>query len=95
MLLWNTIGGGVLIGWNLVTGIIIFVALERMGVLRVHSDDEIQGLDLVKHNERAYGFGTGTSPKASALQRSHTVLNVAALANNKVEALAYPMNVSA
>ena len=61
-LLWNSIGGCVLIGWHLVTGIILFVTLDRMGVLRVRRETEIQGLDLIKHKEPAYGFGNGTTP---------------------------------
>lgn len=93
MLLWNAIGGGVLIGWHVVMGIILFVALDRMGVLRVAADAEMQGLDVVKHKEKAYGFGSGTSP-VNILPPMNTVMNVASLGNNKVDALNFPMNVN-
>ena len=49
---------GVIIGYNLVTAVIHFYLLDMMGLLRVPVQAEIQGLDIIKHNEPAYGFGT-------------------------------------
>ena len=60
--MWNAIGGGVLIGWHLLTGSILFIGLSKGGFLRVRAEAEIQGLDVSKHKEKAYGFGRGTTP---------------------------------
>ena len=95
MLLWNTIGGGVLIGYHLFTGITLFMAFDRMGILRVARNTEIIGLDLIKHKEKAYGFGKGTSPLALPPMNAPRVLNVGSFTNNQVEAVTYPMNVTA
>ena len=59
-LLWNFIGGCVLAGYSLVTATILFWTLDRMGVLRVNVNAEVRGLDVLKHNEPAYGFGMYT-----------------------------------
>ena len=56
-LLWNLIGGAVLAGYSLVTATILFWTLDRMGVLRVNVNAEVRGLDILKHNEPAYGYG--------------------------------------
>ena len=56
-LLWNLIGGCVLSGYSLVMATIIFWTLDRLGVLRVNVNAEVRGLDVLKHNEPAYGFG--------------------------------------
>ena len=91
MLMWNCIGGGVLIAYNLVAATIHFGILDRMGVLRVSADAELRGLDVLKHNEKSYGFGTGLTPRATPppsflpSNAAHNVLRVAALApTNKI-----------
>lgn len=56
-LLWNLTGGAVLAGYSLVTATILFWTLDRMGVLRVNVNAEVRGLDILKHNEPAYGYG--------------------------------------
>lgn len=97
MLLWNCIGGVVLIAWNTALAIIQFVTLDRLGILRVTSENEIQGLDVVKHKEKAYGFGRGTTPLTSTYPRSkssHNVMTVSSFTDNKVDATNYPPNVN-
>ena len=91
MLMWNCIGGGVLIAYNLIAATIHFGILDRMGVLRVSADAELRGLDVLKHNEKSYGFGTGLTPRATPppsflpSNAAHNVLRVAALApTNKI-----------
>ena len=92
-LMWNAIGGGVLIGWHLFTGIVLFMGLSRMGLLRVKPQAEIQGLDLSKHKEIAYGFGRGTTPlpnfELKFANKTNTV-NVATIENSKVVPLHAP-----
>ena len=56
-LLWNVIGGFVLAGYSVVTASLLFWTLDRMGVLRVNVNAEVRGLDILKHNEPAYGYG--------------------------------------
>ena len=89
MLLWNCIGGGVLVAWNLIAATIHFMTLDRLGVLRVTADDEIVGLDVPKHHEPAYGFGTGRTTPPSFLHSNpnHNVMTVSILPNNKVDPL--------
>ena len=104
-LLWNAIGGGVLIAWHLVTAVILFVAFDKMGFLRVTPDAEYKGLDLVKHKEKAYGFGRGTTPLPqfpvpSLNKGNNENLNPmdprvpgfqnVMIGNNKVQAIGYP-----
>ena len=91
MLLWNCIGAGVLIAWNLVAASIHFIILDRLGVLRVTADAEIRGLDVLKHNEKAYGFGTGLTPRITPPPSwlppsnfSQNLLTVAALNSSKI-----------
>ena len=61
---------GVIIGYNLVTAVIHFYLLDMMGLLRVPVQAEIQGLDIIKHNEPAYGFGTdGLATDAEMIMR--------------------------
>ena len=90
MLMWNCIGGAVLIAWNLIMSIIHFMILDRLGVLRVSPADEIQGLDVIKHNEKSYGFGTGRAtsmipnPYNEPDPPTH-LLTVSTLLKNKVE----------
>ena len=57
MLLWNVIGGLVLIAYSGVTATVHFWTLDRLGVLRVPVQAEISGLDILKHNEQAYSYG--------------------------------------
>ena len=57
-LLWNVIGGLVLTAYSFVTAAIHFWTLDRLGVLRVAVNAELEGLDVIKHNEPAYGYGT-------------------------------------
>ena len=90
MLLWNCIGGAVLIAWHTAFAVVQFVTLDRLGILRVTSEDEIQGLDVVKHKEKAYGFGRGTSPLTSAYppsKNNRNVMTVAYFSDNKVDAM--------
>ena len=99
-LLWNAIGGGVLIAWHLIIAIIMFVAFDKMGILRVTLDTEYKGMDLVKHKEKAYGFGRGTTPLPPFPAPSHNKSNNQSLdpagfqtvmiGNNKVQAFGSP-----
>ena len=57
MLFWNAIGAIVIIAWNVVTSSVLFGSLDRVGLFRVSQSAEMAGLDIVKHNEPAYGFG--------------------------------------
>ena len=57
-LLWNIIGGSVLVSYSVITALIHFWTLDRLGVLRVAVQAELRGLDVLKHNEPAYGYGT-------------------------------------
>ena len=91
MLMWNCIGGGVLIAYNVAAATIHFMILDRMGVLRVAADAELRGLDVIKHNEKAYGFGTGLTPRSTPpptflpANFNNNVLTVTALAKNMIE----------
>ena len=58
MLMWNFIGGCVLFGYNVAAAFLQFWMLDRLGILRVAPEAEISGLDVAKHNERAYEYGT-------------------------------------
>ena len=101
-LMWNAIGGGALIAWHLVTGVILFVSFDKMGILRVTPDAEYKGLDLVKHKEKAYGFGRGTTPLPPFPVHKNNITNVnpgavdsngfqmVTIGNNKVQALSHP-----
>ena len=60
MLMWNALAGGAIIVWYTVTAIVIFGALMVLRVFRVNEAQEIQGLDVVKHNEPAYPIGKQT-----------------------------------
>ena len=57
-LMWNFIGGCVLLGYNLVAAFLQFWTLDKLGILRVDDDAEIGGLDVFTHNEPAYDYGT-------------------------------------
>ena len=56
-LLWNVIGGLALVGYSAITAGVHFWTLDRLGVLRVAVNAELRGLDVLKHNEPAYGYG--------------------------------------
>ena len=58
MMIWNAIGAAVLIAYNLVLSVLHFYILDKTGMLRVPKQAELSGLDIVKHKEPAYGFGT-------------------------------------
>lgn len=58
MLMWNAIGALCIITWNTVTSTILFVSLDKADLFRVPAAAELAGLDIIKHNEPAYGFGT-------------------------------------
>ena len=60
MLMWNALAGGAIITWYAITAVIIFGALMVLRVFRVNEAQEIQGLDVVKHNEPAYPIGKHT-----------------------------------
>ena len=61
MLMWNALAGGAIITWYAITAVIIFGALMVLRVFRVNEAQEIQGLDVVKHNEPAYPIGKHTT----------------------------------
>jgi len=94
-LVWTLVGGVSLIGWHGVTGVILFVSLERMGFLRVRAEAEIRGLDLTKHKGHAYGFGNmgsgiNTPQNSYPIVVKNGSLNSAAVKNIKVEPLNIP-----
>ena len=60
MLMWNALAGAAFIGWYAITAVVIFGALMVLRVFRVNEAQEIQGLDVVKHNEPAYPIGKHT-----------------------------------
>ena len=57
MLMWNALAGAAVVGWYSITAVFIFGALMVLRVFRVNEAQEIQGLDVVKHNEPAYPIG--------------------------------------
>ena len=58
MLLWNAVGAIVLILFHAVTSAILFFALHSLHLFRVQPAQELEGLDVIKHDEPAYAFGT-------------------------------------
>jgi len=49
------IGGGLVItAWAFVWSLILFGSLKMAGILRVGTEDEFKGMDLIKHGESAY-----------------------------------------
>ncbi|XP_023320854.1 putative ammonium transporter 1 [Eurytemora carolleeae] len=54
MLLWNCIAVLVIIAWNMSSAIVFFKALKMVNLFRATQKEEIQGLDILKHNEPAY-----------------------------------------
>ena len=73
MLLWNLIGGAVLICYNLMAASIHFWILGRLGVLRVAVAAEREGLDVLKHHELAYDFGTLRPPTPTLVHNIPTL----------------------
>ncbi|KAL4224963.1 ammonium transmembrane transporter [Mactra antiquata] len=66
VLLWQITGICVITAWTVSTSFILFGALKLLKVLRVPEDDEIKGLDIIKHNEPAYpieAYGHGHMEK--------------------------------
>ena len=57
MLIWNAVGAAVLAAWHAITSGILFIGLHKLDLFRVPASAEKQGLDILKHNEPAYGFG--------------------------------------
>ena len=57
MLIWNSVGAGALIVWHAITSAIIFKALHHLDIFRVTAESELEGLDVIKHDEPAYAFG--------------------------------------
>ena len=72
MIIWNPIGALCLVAWHLVTAGILFTALHRLDLFRVPSNQEVEGLDIIKHDEPAYGFGNDLQAYLSNVE----VLNV-------------------
>jgi ammonium transporter, Amt family len=50
------VGTGACIAWSFVTMSIVFFGLKAIGLLRVHAEEEIEGLDMVEHGQMAYGL---------------------------------------
>ena len=48
---------GCLILFHASCALFMFLSLSKMGLLRVKPSAELAGLDVLKHNEPAYGFG--------------------------------------
>ena len=93
-LLGNVIGLGALIGWHLITGIILFNSLEKIGILRVRPEDEIKGLDVSKHGDSAYhlGYSRTTSPHKNVpyVPDKTSLTHVTSIGNGKVKPLNNP-----
>ena len=51
---WNSIGAGILIAYNLGVGTTIFGILKVLNILRVSDEDEVVGMDVIKHGEKSY-----------------------------------------
>eukprot|EP00090_Calanus_glacialis_P004420 TRINITY_DN13299_c0_g1_i1.p1 TRINITY_DN13299_c0_g1~~TRINITY_DN13299_c0_g1_i1.p1 ORF type:complete len:111 (+),score=22.90 TRINITY_DN13299_c0_g1_i1:174-506(+) len=54
MLVWNAAAAASFIVWNTLCGVLLFGSLKVLGLFRVDEAHEIEGLDVVKHNEPAY-----------------------------------------
>jgi Amt family ammonium transporter len=54
MLAWNAVAAVAFMAWYGVTAVLTFGLLMMLKVFRVNEAHEIQGLDVVKHNEPAY-----------------------------------------
>merc|ERR1719228_1548683 len=51
---YNLLGGLVIIIWSAVWSILLFGGLKMARMLRVSTEDEFKGMDLIKHGEAAY-----------------------------------------
>ncbi|CAG0890717.1 unnamed protein product [Darwinula stevensoni] len=51
---WNLVGAASISGWSASLCLVLFGILKKLGILRVSREMEIQGMDLMKHNEPAY-----------------------------------------
>ncbi|HHE31426.1 MAG TPA: ammonium transporter [Chlorobaculum parvum] len=55
-------GSLVIPAWGFGTMLVLFLILKAMGILRVHKDEEMKGLDISEHEEEAYyGFDIYTT----------------------------------
>lgn len=50
----QALGAGVTCAWAFGTGLAIFFALKRLGILRVSEKTELKGLDVTEHGQDAY-----------------------------------------
>ena len=50
----NLLGAFVIFAWSLVWSLVIFGTLKLLNFLRIDSETEFRGCDLVKHGEHAY-----------------------------------------
>ena len=57
MLLWNLVGGVCIVVYYVITATTLFLALDKLNLFRVDAKAEVVGLDIIKHNERAYDYG--------------------------------------
>ena len=48
------VGAGATAAWAFGTGLAIFFALKKLGILRVSAKTELKGLDLTEHGQDAY-----------------------------------------
>lgn len=76
-LAWNIAGAIVIFTWSSGLSILMFGALKLTRQLRIDADTEIQGLDIVKHNEPAY-------PAESWFEEQYHTINKAYKRNNSV-----------
>lgn len=54
---WNVAGAVAIASWSMVWSALLFGGLKLAGVLRVSTDMEFRGMDLIKHGEAAYPAG--------------------------------------
>ena len=71
MLMWNSIGAVCIIFYYLVISAVFFYTLDKAGLFRVDAKAEVVGLDIVKHNEKAYDYGEISKTYASIRARLH------------------------
>ncbi len=57
MLLWNFVGALAIIVYYLFASTMLFMTIDKFGLFRVDAKAEVAGLDIVKHNEKAYDYG--------------------------------------
>lgn len=76
MLIWNSIGAAILIVYNTAAAGIHFYLLDKANLLRVPVQAELAGLDIIKHREPAYGFGSPDLESPRDNTTTGTVINV-------------------